>query len=247
MAAAAERSAISTADRQRPGPGRARRSVRGALRRYGLCVVGTAALLAACAGGQAAVPRQPGGHRVTAGPPWTFDAVASAGLPAGAVPLGGAWGVRAEGDAPSPPNALCETATAPLAALSLGDASYTDVALSASLKLVSGHAARAAGLAFRIRDRDNYYVLEADAAAGRVRLVRYVGGDLGGIAESPAAVAAGAWHRLRAEAAGDRLRGFLDDRPVIDVADGTHAAGAVGLWTRADSSACFDDVDAKGR
>jgi hypothetical protein len=56
-------------------------------------------------------------------------------------------------------------------------------------------------------------------------------------------VPSGQWQELRVEVRGDTLRGFLNDEPVVRTSDGTfNAAGGVGLWAKADSQTCFDDV-----
>ena len=211
----------------------------------GVAIAGVALLLAAYGGGQVAVQPQPTAKSTPARPPWTFDADPSAGLPPGALPFSGAWGVRAEDGTPSPPNALCDTSTREFAALSLGDVVYMDIVLSARFKPISGRTAQAAGLIFRIRDQDNYYILEADALGNRVNLDKHVAGRRSGIKEGSATVAAGRWQQLRVEAIGDRLRGFLNDELVVEATDEAHRAGKVGLWTRADSVTCFDDVDAQ--
>ena len=50
------------------------------------------------------------------------------------------------------------------------------------------------------------------------------------------------WHMLRVEFAGNRIRVSLDGKQYIDVDDGHIAgAGAVGVWTKADSVTLFDD------
>jgi 3-keto-disaccharide hydrolase len=57
-----------------------------------------------------------------------------------------------------------------------------------------------------------------------------------------APVPAGAWHTLRVEFAGKRIRVALNGKWHIDHEDGhITGAGAVGLWTKADSVTAFDD------
>jgi hypothetical protein len=50
------------------------------------------------------------------------------------------------------------------------------------------------------------------------------------------------WHRLRIAAEGDRIKGWLNDRPLINRRDNRFASGRIGLWTKADSITAFDDL-----
>jgi hypothetical protein len=174
---------------------------------------------------------------------WTFDGDAAGALPPGAVAFSGIWAVRAEADAPSQPNALCQTGAATFPAVSLGSAMYTDLVLSARFKPLAGKEDQAAGLIFRVQDADNYYILRANALEGNVNLYKYARGQRSGLKEGAATVAAGRWQELRVEVAGNRFRGFLDGQPVVEASDDTFQAGQIGLWTKADSVSCFDDVE----
>jgi hypothetical protein len=200
-------------------------------------------LVAACTGGQARVayPAADGAAPLR----WAFDGDPGGGLPPGAVAFSGSWAVRAEPDAPSPPNALCQTATAEFPALALGDAVYGDVVVAARFKPLSGRTDQAAGVIFRVQDKDNYYILRANALENNVVLFKYAGGRRSTIKEGSATVAAGRWQSLRAEAVGNRLRGYLNEQLVLETTDDTYQAGKVGLWTKADSVTCFDDVEAR--
>lgn len=213
-----------------------------------LVCVGVAVVLTLSGGnkGQAAAPSQPG----AANPPgqalrWTFDSDPVGGLPRGAVVFSGTWAVRAEADAPSPPHALCQIGTAEFPALKLSDAVFTDVVLSAQFKAVSGREDRAAGLIFRVQDKNNYYILRANALENNVNIYTYALGRRHLLKEGSMLVPSGRWQALRAEVTGPRIRGFLDDRLAVEVIDNTYRSGTIGLWTKADSVTCFDDVDAK--
>jgi hypothetical protein len=175
---------------------------------------------------------------------WSFDMDLKGSLPAAATAMSGRWGVRPVPDAPSPRNTLCQTGTARSPALSLGDVLFADVVLTARFKPVSDHQDHAAGLLFRIQDQDNYYILRANALENNVILHKYTGGRRSSLRETRAQVASGRWQELRVEAVSSRLRGFLNGQLVVEVTDDTFQAGQVGLWTEADSVACFDDVDA---
>ncbi len=75
-----------------------------------------------------------------------------------------------------------------------------------------------------------------------MNLYKYVAGSRSQIAGGEADVPGGEWHELRLEIRGTTLIGYLDGVRVVQGIDTTFAAGGVGLWTKADSVTCFDDV-----
>ena len=44
------------------------------------------------------------------------------------------------------------------------------------------------------------------------------------------------------EVVDNHFTGFLNGSPVVEATDDDYLAGRVGLWTKADSMTCFDDV-----
>jgi hypothetical protein len=177
---------------------------------------------------------------------WTFDADAAESLPPGVQVFGGTWAVRVEADAPSPPNALCQTGTAEFPALALGDGAYADLVLSARFKPIAGKEDQAAGLIFRVQDQGNYYILRANALEGNVNFYKYQGGRRSILKDSRAEVPSEQWQELRVEVRGNTYRGFHNGQQVVEASDDTFkAAGRIGLWTKADSMTCFDDVEAQ--
>ena len=59
-----------------------------------------------------------------------------------------------------------------------------------------------------------------------------------------APVARNAWHTLRVEFSGKRIKVALDGKMSIELDDGHIAGGgAVGVWTKADSVTAFDDFN----
>jgi hypothetical protein len=93
-----------------------------------------------------------------------------------------------------------------------------------------------------VQDAGNYYILRANALEGNVNFYKYASGRRSLIAEGQAVVASGEWQDLRVEVVGSQFRGFLNGNLVVEVADDAYAAGRPGLWTKADSVTCFDDV-----
>ena len=210
------------------------------------CQIFVAFLLTGCTQCQATVKYQPGDNNVESGQTlqWSFDSDQVGGLPAGARAFSGKWEVRVEEDAPSRPNALCQTGTAQYPALSLSDRIFADVVVSTSFKPISGSSDRAAGIIFRIQDRDNYYILRANALEDNVNIYKYTGGSRHVVQEGSAKVPSGKWQELRVEVKGNSIRGFLNGKLVVEARDDTFKAGKVGLWTKADSVTCFDNVKA---
>jgi hypothetical protein len=209
--------------------------------------LGAALLLLAsgCVSAQAATKYQVGDATSSQPLTWTFDSEPTDAIAIVGTVFSGTWEVRAEADAPSPPNALCQTGTAEFPALSLGDWVLSDVVVTTQFKPIAGRQDQAAGLLFRIQDKDNYYILRANALENNVNFYKYAGGRRSSLKEGKAQVPSGQWQQLRVEATGNRFRGFLNDQQVVEVTDDTYQAGQVGLWTKADSLTCFDDVQAR--
>jgi hypothetical protein len=146
---------------------------------------------------------------------WTFEKEQPGNIPAGATVFAGNWAVRTESDGLNSTNALCQTGYAEYPALSFGDKVYGDVTVTVRFKPLSGKSDRAAGIIFRIQDKDNYYILRANALEDNVNIYKYVGGSRTVIQEGSAKVPSGIWQELRMEVKGNRIRGFLDGKQVL--------------------------------
>lgn len=168
----------------------------------------------------------------------------------------GVWTVVADATAPSSPNALAQTdadATSYRFPVCVVDAvTATDVDLSVRFKPVSGSVDQAAGLVWRYRDADNYYIARANALEDNVVLYKVEQGkrtDLdprgtGAFAYGKKArVPSGTWSTLRVVARGSAFETYLNGEKLFDVDDATFAGpGRVGVWTKADSVTHFDDL-----
>ncbi len=176
---------------------------------------------------------------------WTFDADPLGRLPQGVTVFSGNWSVRSESDTPGSPNALCQTGIATFPAMTLSDIIYTDVLVQTRFKPVSGNTDRAAGIIFRVQDKDNYYIVRANALEDNVNIYKYVNGSRITLKEGTAKVLSGQWQEMSVEVVGSRIRSFLNGRLVVETTDDTFKSGKVGLWTKADSVTCFDDVEVR--
>lgn len=183
---------------------------------------------------------------------WTFDKEAAGAAPSGfsfgrtGGGAAGKWIVKAEKDAPSPPNVLAQgdaDETDYRFPVAFVGAELKDLRLSVKCKPVSGKVDQGCGLVFRLKDADNYYVTRANALEDNVRLYHVVGGRRSQFAGWNGKVKTGVWHELAVEAKGDHFQVFFDGKKIMDAHDKTFAdAGKVGLWTKADSVIYFDDL-----
>ena len=173
---------------------------------------------------------------------FNFDNIPNGKLPAGAQAFSGTWGVRTEKGAPSAPKALCQTGKAEYPALILKDKAYSDVQILTSFKPISGKEDQAAGIIFRVLDKDNYYILRANALENNIILFKYENGKRSSIKEANVKIAKGVWQNLRVDAKGSLIRGYLEGKLVVEATDTAFNSGNVGLWTKADSQSCFDNV-----
>jgi len=168
----------------------------------------------------------------------------------------GIWKALADQTAPSPPNVLAQSdddGTSYRFPMCVVDGLHaTDVDLSVRFKPVAGAGDQAAGLVWRYRDADNYYIVRANALENNVVLYKVEKGkrtDLdprgaGAFAYGKKArVPSGAWSTLRVVAKATAFETYLNGEKLFDVDDSTFTGpGQVGVWTKADSVTYFDDL-----
>jgi len=208
--------------------------------RYLVCAVCVFAL-------SLAGPAQPGKHV------WNFDRDVPGKAPPGfsfaltGQGTPGEWVVTKDSAAPSPPNVLAQTSKDktdyrfPLAIAE--GTSYRDFTLAVKFKTISGTVDQGAGLVFRLRDKDNYYIVRANALEDNFRLYRVVNGRRIQFAGANLKVTPQMWHEIKVEARGNEFHGYYDGQLRITARDATFQnPGKIGLWTKADSVIYFDDL-----
>ena len=172
-----------------------------------------------------------------------------------------AWVIREDPTAPAGPKVVTQTTsdkTSYRFPICIYDA-YTgsDPELSVSFKPISGRVDQAAGLVWRYRDADNYYVVRANALEDNVVLYKMEHGKRSDLKPKDAwffsygkeaPVPARRWSTLRVTVRGPHFSVWLDGEHLFDVEDETFSgAGKVGLWTKADSVMSFDALTVQGR
>jgi hypothetical protein len=152
------------------------------------------------------------------------------------------WAVRADESAPSRPHVLQQSATGAFPWCVLSGSSIENGFVEVRFRPLSGNHDQAGGIVWRWKDGDNYYVARANALEGNVSLFHTTGGRRITLQYVDAPVAKNAWRTLRVEFAGTRIKVALDGKTYLELEDAhISGAGAVGLWTKADSVTAFDD------
>ena len=192
-----------------------------------------------------------------------FDNMPAGPLPPGWVPAmthtGGApkWEVVRDDSAPSKPNVLAQVSndrTAGRFPLAVSDRiSVQNGALTVKFKAISGVVDQAAGLVWRYRDPNNYYIVRANALENNVVLYKVQNGER--IALAPRGTPSNSygvkhgvprqtWITLSVSFRGNVFAVSMDGKKLFEVEDSTFTGpGKAGLWTKADSVTYFDDFE----
>jgi hypothetical protein len=186
-------------------------------------------------------------------PYWTVAMTHQGGAPK--------WEILKDDSAPGRPNVFAQVsrdATGGRFPLAVYEkASVQNGTLSVTFKTISGSADQAAGLVWRYKNPENYYIVRANALEDNVVLYKVEKGER--IALAPKGtpsktygvkhrVPKQTWSALSVAFQGNVFTVSFDGQKLFEVEDSTFtAAGKVGLWTKADSVTYFDDFRIEGK
>ncbi len=110
-------------------------------------------------------------------------------------------------------------------------------------KLVDGQVEQMAGLAFRISDPKNFYVVRASSLGHNVRFYKFVEGQRSSPLGPELPIEKGRWYELGIKAEANRLQILLDGKEIMpELTDNSHISGQIGLFTKSDSVSYFSDL-----
>lgn len=120
---------------------------------------------------------------------------------------------------------------------------FGDFTLTVRFKTVEGVVEQMAGIAFRIQDEKNYYVVRASSLGNNFRFYKMVDGQrsapIGPEVEIPRKV----WHELTIECTANQIRLLLNGKEAIPpLIDNSFNRGKFGIWTKSDSVSYFADL-----
>ncbi len=124
------------------------------------------------------------------------------------------------------------------------DEVFGDFTLTTRIKMVKGVMEQMAGIAFRVQNETNYYLVRASSLGNTFKFYKVLNGDRGPLVGPELPIPAGVWHDLTIECKGSDIRCSLDGKEYISVTDKANAltSGKIGFWTKSDSLSYFVDT-----
>lgn len=120
---------------------------------------------------------------------------------------------------------------------------FGDFKLTTRFKCVSGSVEQMAGIAFRIQDEKNFYVVRASALGNTFRFYKVVNGERSVPIGPQVDIPNGVWHEMSVECEGNQIRCTLNGKELFPMlTDNSFSAGKIGFWTKSDSVSYFVDT-----
>jgi hypothetical protein len=121
---------------------------------------------------------------------------------------------------------------------------FGDFTLTTRFKTVNGKAEQMAGIAFRVQDEKNFYVVRASSLGNTLRFYKVLDGRRGPPIGPDLPIPAGVWHELAIQCKAAQIRCSFDGKELISVSDKVNAltSGKIGFWTKSDSVSYFVDT-----
>jgi hypothetical protein len=119
-----------------------------------------------------------------------------------------------------------------------------DFTLTTRFKTVKGVQEKMAGIAFRIQNPTNYYVVRASSLGNNLRFYKVLNGQRGPLVGPEVPIPSGVWHELTVECKGNAIRCLLNGKELITATDKVNpfTSGKIGFWTKSDSVSYFADA-----
>lgn len=120
---------------------------------------------------------------------------------------------------------------------------FGDFTLTTRFKCVSGKVEQMAGIAFRVQDEKNYYVVRASALGNTFRFYKFVNGQRSAPIGPEVEIPRGVWQEISVICKGNKIRCLLNGKELIPaLTDNSFASGKIGFWTKSDSVSYFADT-----
>ncbi len=121
---------------------------------------------------------------------------------------------------------------------------FGDFSLTTKFKTVRGKTEQMAGIAFRIQNETNYYIVRASSLGNTFRFYKVLDGQRGPPVGPEIPIPSGVWHELSVRCKGNQITCGLDGKELVNITDKANpfVAGKIGYWTKSDSVSYFADT-----
>lgn len=120
---------------------------------------------------------------------------------------------------------------------------FHDGEISMRFRLLSGQLDQCAGILFSLKTSGDYLTVRFNGKEDNLVLWTFKNGKRSFVKKGTEEVhlKMGEWHRIKIGVAGTQLRGYLDDKLLLEYTLAEPVSGKVGLWSKTDSVSQFDD------
>jgi Domain of Unknown Function (DUF1080) len=152
------------------------------------------------------------------------------------------WSVEKDETAASPKHVLKQSGEAEFPICIFQKVEMADGFIEVKFKPVAGKEDQAGGVIFRVKDKDDYYIVRANALEDSVVLFHTLRGHREQVKSIDIKVASQQWHKLRVEFRGRHIKVYFENKLIMETDDESlKGSGKIGVWTKSDSVTLFDD------
>ena len=128
-------------------------------------------------------------------------------------------------------------------AVSQDVADFHDGEISMRFRLLAGQLDQCAGILFNLKTNGDYLTVRFNGKEDNLVLWTFKNGKRSFVKKGSEDVPLklGEWHRMKIAVAGTQLRGYLDDKLLLEYTLAEPVSGKVGLWSKTDSVSQFAD------
>lgn len=120
---------------------------------------------------------------------------------------------------------------------------FTNGDISVRFQMIGGTLDRCAGILFNVKPNGDYLTVRFNGTEDNVVLWTFNKGVRKFVKRAPdlAPLELGTWHTLRISVHGTELKGYLDDKLMLEHTLTEPVSGKIGVWSKTDSMTEFDD------
>ena len=124
---------------------------------------------------------------------------------------------------------------------------FRDGEISMRFRLISGQLDQCAGILFNLKPNGDYLTVRFNGKEDNLVLWTFKNGKRSFVKKGTENVHLnmGDWHRMKIATSGTTLRGYLDDKLLLEYTLAEPVSGKVGLWSKTDSVSQFGDYDVR--